>query len=261
MPLLNTADNIYLGASQVDRVYLGADLVWQKAVANPYLAKKAELGAVWTLWDVEGSTWNDVSGGNRHGTIYGASSVAPPADTSIPAALKGDGVDDYVSVPHDAVLNPTSALSVELWLVRPTSVPHIYAPVIAKGDNTWQLRIAGSGGNQPARLRWDVRGNSVNTVAESNADILGSASWHHVVAVYSSPNVTVYVDGAVYATATRNNVDVGVDPNSMLTLFAQDNAGTLRRWSNYSAAAPSVYPVGLTQAQVQALRAASFEGV
>lgn len=34
MPLINEADNIYIGTSQVDKVYLGTTLVWPPAVTT-----------------------------------------------------------------------------------------------------------------------------------------------------------------------------------------------------------------------------------
>lgn len=35
MPLLNTANNVYLGSSQVDKVYLGSNLIWPSGVSGP----------------------------------------------------------------------------------------------------------------------------------------------------------------------------------------------------------------------------------
>lgn len=35
MPLLNTANNVYLGSSQVDKVYLGSNLIWPSGASVP----------------------------------------------------------------------------------------------------------------------------------------------------------------------------------------------------------------------------------
>lgn len=35
MPVLNDADDVYVGDTQVDRIYLGPDLVWEKPAPPP----------------------------------------------------------------------------------------------------------------------------------------------------------------------------------------------------------------------------------
>lgn len=45
MPLLNMADNVFLGSSQVGKIYLGSNLVWEKEiiVVNPNLITNGDF--------------------------------------------------------------------------------------------------------------------------------------------------------------------------------------------------------------------------
>ena len=47
MPLLNTADAIYLGPNAVDRIYLGEDLIWPASSATQYAAVRLVGNVQW----------------------------------------------------------------------------------------------------------------------------------------------------------------------------------------------------------------------
>lgn len=226
-------------------------------MSSSYLQRKQSLGAVLALWDVDGSTWTDESGGNHHGTIVGPISATPPSGSTIPAALKGDGIDDFVRVPHHADLQPTAEVSVELWMIAGTithSSMH-YHGWVTKGDQTYQIR---QHANFPLQLSFDIRPDNTHYIRTAT-DVLTAGTWHHVVATYDGANLRLYVDKVQVGDTVPRTGDIGTDALSDLVVFAQDNAGTMRRWNDITAAAVSVYPTGLTAAQVGELYDATFE--
>lgn len=85
MPVLNTADKLYLGSTAVDAMYLGSSKVWPSftpATLSGLVVwlDAADLGSI-------GSAWTDKSGTGHHGTIVGS-----PAPTIRTNALNGKSV-------------------------------------------------------------------------------------------------------------------------------------------------------------------------
>ena len=69
------------------------------------------------LWHLDEGTLtiaSDSTVNANDGTISGAN-WATSANAMFGDALSFNGVDDYVNMPHDATLNPTSAITVECW--------------------------------------------------------------------------------------------------------------------------------------------------
>jgi len=93
----------------------------------------------------------------------------------------------------------------------------------------------------------------------TETDILTAGTWHHVVATYDGANLRLYVDKIQVGDTVPRTGDIGTDALSDLVVFAQDNAGEMRRWNDITAAAVSIYPTGLTAAQVGELYDATFE--
>ena len=242
-------------------------------MSNPYLAKLDQLGFTWALAEVSGSTWLDHFG-NHNGTIVGATVQTDPAtlDTwgfppNAPAALESDGIDDLVRVDHHADLQPTSEVTVALW-VRTfsggTGDTEDWEGYITKSDSTFQLR-RNAGNNLELTLSWDVRGGTGGDVAAG-----GSFSTDYqlnvprlVVATYDGSQMRVMINDdagtmATVLTASRSGT-IGEDASSDLAVFAQDNQGTLRRFLQARGALPALAPVGVTLVQAQELYDAAFE--
>ena len=52
MPLINEADNIYVGSTPADKVYLGTTLVWPPAVTPPTLYSAMRFSHIFTALQV-----------------------------------------------------------------------------------------------------------------------------------------------------------------------------------------------------------------
>lgn len=78
MPVLNTADNMYIGADPIDKVYLGTHLVWQRnAIMSLYdqiLAYGPE--GYWPMRETSGTTSVDATGNGHDGTWSGTKTLA-----------------------------------------------------------------------------------------------------------------------------------------------------------------------------------------
>lgn len=135
----------------------------------------------------------DVSGFGHDGTVTGAG-AAPGYDGRPDGALRFDGLDDHVSVPSDATLNPTEALTVSAW-VRPDALPERELFLVSHGSwqNRWKLSVT------PAhRPRWTV--HTDRGIADLDApEALTVGRYSHLAATYDGAAMKLYVDGTPVA--------------------------------------------------------------
>lgn len=123
--------------------------------------------------------------------VSGNRLIAQPAGSS----LVLNGSSDYASIPHHALMNPDSAMTVEAWIY----------PCRVMGNNFILGKWWCGGSEQNAyylvvndgKLRWgwdfDGCGNGAR-VYESTATIQAN-QWQHVAAVHTTSSVTLYLNG------------------------------------------------------------------
>ena len=114
-----------------------------------------------------------------------------------------DGVNDYVDCGNDASLNPTEAITVEVWAkfdvadAEETS----YIPII-KRDNTFLLRKDEESNGKISFFiydgtNWEPRANSY---VQPNFGV-----WYHVVGTYDRQYVKIYVNGKFKGSSIRTD--------------------------------------------------------
>ena len=82
---------------------------------------------------MDGNT-SDISGNARHATLSNANgSTAGFVDGKILKALDFDGVDDFLTVPHDSGLDLSRTMSLSLWLKLDTIPATGYSAILYKG--------------------------------------------------------------------------------------------------------------------------------
>ncbi|MEM6298756.1 MAG: LamG-like jellyroll fold domain-containing protein, partial [Bacteroidota bacterium] len=127
-------------------------------------------------------------------------------------ALDFDGVDDYVTIPHNAIFNDSpTGITLETW-VKMVGITGSFQNVVDKKGGFgaavgWNLRIRSNG--VPEFFVSDGNGS----VKATAATVLDS-EWHHIACVldYENDEIRIYVDGILENTKVQTgNVDNTLD--------------------------------------------------
>jgi len=110
-------------------------------------------------------------------------------------ALRFDGENDYVMIPHANSLNPRDRATLEIW-VKPEANTGHFARLIGK----YFYLLFGLGGD---RGPYEVEGTfyaNERATAKSPRKLQADA-WHHLAQTYDGAKVRLFVDGAMVAEA------------------------------------------------------------
>ena len=196
-------------------------------------SSKPELSNGLLLWyPLDGNT-SDMSGNARHATLSNANgSTAGFVDGRILKALDFDGVDDFLSVPHDSGLDVRRNMSLSLWLKLDTIPTTGYSAICYKGG--------GNGGSTRTYSLWLENGSrfihatSADSTDQQSANSANSAftnnSWMHLVMLLDRNNGTIraFKDKALVASDTIRTTDTVSSSNPLLFGSSQESN------SNYS---------------------------
>ncbi|EIC29042.1 LamG domain-containing protein [Methylomicrobium album] len=163
------------------------------ATAGPLADAEGDgLMAAFGFEEDSGKTVVDASGNGNHGTIKGA---VRTDDGRHGKALMFDGVNDWVTVKHDASLDMSNGLTLEAW---------VYPLSQSKGNNAVILKQAPRGEAYAlyAEEEDDLPASYLNDgdyhrVAGANR--LPADTWSHLVATYDGANQRLYVNGVEVA--------------------------------------------------------------
>jgi len=204
-------------------------------------------------WAAEGNTLD--AAGVNDGVFEG---TAVYAKGKVGNAFDLNGTSQYVEVPHNASLNPTTSVSVEAWIFPRSPFASTVPPIIKKAgeglgqEDGYALELYDTGA---AAFAVYVDGGTGWSIARSSP--LSPNEWAHVVGVYDGTNVLLYVNGVQAATPvfapgqivpSGNNLQIGHDPSNPPRYFS----GLIDE--------PSVYSSALSASQIQALYYASTAG-
>ena len=150
------------------------------------------LVAAYGFEEASGTTAQDQIG-LHNGTLAGATRVTTGR---FGRALSFDGVDDSVTVPHDAALNLTSGMTLEAW-VRPSALGSSLRSVLMKerpAGFDYSL-LADTAASHPTA-------NVLTTSAFEAAGpaSLGLSTWTHLAQTWNGSTLRLYIDGAEVAT-------------------------------------------------------------
>ncbi len=105
--------------------------------------------------------------------------------------IQFDGSNDYIEVVNASSLNITAnSISIEAWIK--SASPQVFLPVVCKGTifgastDSYYLRL---GGAVP-----DFGVYTSSLVQLNSGSLLNNSAWHHVIGVYNSTHMSVYVD-------------------------------------------------------------------
>lgn len=179
-----------------------------------------------------GTTWADLSGNNKNGTLTNG-----PTFSSINGGtIVFDGLNDYVNIGVGTGVNQLPAdFTVSLW-ARATAANSNWGNLI--GDyytntvlttNEWQIMM----NNSSASLNFYVVGPGY--VIGNTSSGFSANTWINVVLTRIGSAVTLYANNNVIATATNStslgtatgNLDIGIDGNNSAEPFSGNIASVL----------------------------------
>ena len=150
-------------------------------------------------WPGDGDA-DDIVGDNQ-GTLHNGVTFAVGV---VGQAFSFDGVDDFVSVPHEASQNIREALTIDAWIMKKGPCQRLNCIVLMKEDVSapgeqalrYGLLIFDEGGIAPARASLSLNTGIWEDVVISNT-VLQDNVWYHVAGTYDGSTARIYVNGTL----------------------------------------------------------------
>jgi hypothetical protein len=166
--------------------------------AGPYEYQFDPPVAQWHFDEPSGTSAADSSGNGLTGTLTSGAAFTNAGKYG--GAVAFDGVDDYVNVPDDNLLD-LNTFTLEAW-VYPTTLSTPWRSVIFKEDATANRQAyslyASNGSAFPTVEVGNPAGSGVITKAGSAT--ISANTWTHLAATYDGSALKVYKDGTLIGT-------------------------------------------------------------
>jgi len=127
---------------------------------------------------------------SNHGTLHNTTLAAAQVPGVVGGALRFDGVDDFIRIPHNAILNPP-IFTIEAWVNPITSAG--WQTVLTNhinGVRTESIELASS------HFFNTITGFTRQTLS---FPVVPAGRWTHLVAVYNGAQMKVYQNGTIVA--------------------------------------------------------------
>ncbi|MGE0758449.1 MAG: LamG-like jellyroll fold domain-containing protein, partial [Pirellulaceae bacterium] len=186
------------------------------------------------------------SAGPRHGTVAGGAGYAAGR---LGSGFALDGVDDYVTIPDEPALRPSS-VTVAAWVdFQSTTTPPkmiVAKPVGSSTGDSFALWYAGT-------FRAAITDAAGTTDEISFAQTADPFDWHHVAMTFDdvADTLTLYYDGVARATRTSTRT-IAYDTKPLL-IGADINGGTTGQFFPGVIDEVRLYDRALTAAEIHAL--------
>ncbi len=146
----------------------------------------APFVGTWHFNEGEGTLAEDQSCNGNNGIIEGATWVSG----MIEGALSFDG-NDYVEIPHDEILNPRNALSIDVF-VKP-DCNKVWQRIVSKSSypNTDYSIFRGDKNN----VGFSIKIGEVNRTVYSAANTVPIGVWTNVAGTYDGTRMRLYING------------------------------------------------------------------
>ncbi len=118
-------------------------------------------------------------------------------------SLSFDYVDDYVDVPNNAALNPTTSITIQAWIKANAWGTNVYDNYIV-GKDDWATSSAGyalrAGAGGELSFNFAISGGVWQEVISST--MMSTGVWHNVAATFDGTTQKIYIDGVLAGTAS-----------------------------------------------------------
>lgn len=141
--------------------------------------------------DLSGTTAYDRSGVSSTGTLTNGPAVVEGVNGQ---ALRFDGSDDYVTVPHGTTSDPTTQITLSAWVKRSGIGSQQF--IIGKGraasisNNYYILQFTASN-----LLNLTLADTTTVYSVSSNSTITDTNSWHHIVGTWDGATMRLFING------------------------------------------------------------------
>jgi hypothetical protein len=168
--------------------------------------------AAWAFDEGEGDIAEDVSGNGHDGELLDGAEWSK--DGKFGGAIKFDGVEAHVEIPHADDLNLES-FTIEAWV---NCIP---------GANQAIMQKQGAGGSSERNYILNIRpegflrGSFSSGGTQYNFDgptLLEAGKWYHIAATYDGKVGRIYVDGELDA---ETQIDLPLEPNDAPLLLGK----------------------------------------
>lgn len=193
-----------------------------------------------------GTTWNDLSGNGNNGTLTNG----PTFNATNMGSIVFDGTNDYVNVPYNVNLNPSSNISVSLWLTLTATGTTIRNPIELSATSDELYFILWRADLSPKRWGWGVK-QSNGTTAEttSTTTTFSTNTWYNIalVANSSAGQVYFYYNGILDSGVAYNGT---IKQNASAILSIGSDQGNTRRYWQGNISNTLIYNRALSTAEV-----------
>lgn len=170
------------------------------------------LVGYWNFDEQTGTTAIDSSGMTNDGTLNGnvaySTAVLPPTTCfNNLSSLQFDGTGgSYVEVPNASSMNPTSQITIAFWMNATTLSSADYTHLLFKNQNG-VLTSYGIWVDPTGHIYMETNDGSVRGL--SGTSVLGTSTWHYIVATYDGTTQKLFVDGVMEAAAVLPGLTLG----------------------------------------------------
>ena len=235
-----------------------ATLILTVTANSPLSAATTSLVGYWPFYEGAGTTATDLSGKENTGRLvneptWGAGKFG--------YGLSFNGTDQYVEIAHSDSLSLAKQLTVSAWIFNKAAANSLLSDpefhiIAAKG---WAPDAGGSW-----TLAWDKKSNDLSFCVRKESDkgyscVFSSydtlaTDWHHIIAVFNSGRISLYVDGSLAAgltdlraTRIHNNTEA-----VRIGAVVQNASSFLQNWDG-DIDEVQIHNQALTDAEIKAL--------
>jgi MSHA biogenesis protein MshQ len=156
------------------------------AVASYSLEEDAWTG---TPDEIIDGTGNGLDGIVAGGAMNDSMSPAIPTDPGTCRYADFDGVNDYIEIADDPLLDLSTGLTVAAW-INARTIPNSGLHTIVSKDWNYEIHI-----NAAGQIYWWWNDSGGTTRTLTSAASLAAGQWYHVAITYASGSQVIYING------------------------------------------------------------------
>jgi len=180
------------------------------------------------------STWYDISGNNLSGSLFNGSTY------NTNGAIVFDGVDDYVLVSNNPLLQPSSSITL--------------SSVFQRNSGRTIISYSSDGGGAIKTYAFEQTTNfqskivtTVNGQITLSATNLSANTWYYVVMTYNGSINSLYINGSLITSSSASG-NINYQANTNLNLGRKNS--TDGEYINGKISTTQIYNRALTQAEI-----------